>query len=282
MCDMNGTFALRSEADITWDPVTLPPPFNTITVLAGGADTTVSWQLRHHTVNGNTMQIDSIPCGGTSPDLCSPFLQEAYAQIIPDTIWDGSAIPVTSTPMTLTDPDPGDPFNGPSEVDFIGLSLATPNGAWPATWDAAGITWLDPDSDGQPGLTSIARGSGTSAACGFPYAFLPDQSNSNGPRIERVFSGSRGTGKFTGTIKDCNTITGNVGGPDNGFAKLEGRVRGCRYANGQACTASTVNSLDSSASTSNLHIQSSTFVMVRVPSTTTCAQVRAMTFPPQP
>jgi hypothetical protein len=278
MCDMNGTFALRAEADISWDPVT----FLGITLLAGGADTTVSWALRHHTVNGSTLQIDSVPCGGTAPDICSPFFSEAYAQTIPNTVWDGPAVPVTTSTMTLLDPDPNDPFNGPTEVNFMGVQLAAPAGAWPATWNAAGITWLDPDSDGQPGLTSVVRNTGTSASCGFPYANLPDQSNSNGPRLDRVYTGSRGTGSYVGTIRDCNTIRGNVTGPDAGFVKVEGRVRGCRYANGNPCTASTVNNLDSQANNNVTHIHSSTFVMVRVPAATTCAQARAMTYPTTP
>jgi hypothetical protein len=228
MCDM--TSRLRSAVGIryTWDPVT----FLGITLLAGGADTTQSWTLRHHTVNGSTLQMDSIPCGGTSPDICSPFFSETYAQSFPDSIWDSSAMPVTSTPMTLVDPDPGDPFNGPTEVNLIGLSLTPPNAAWPATWNAAGLTWLDPDNDGQLGLTSIARNTGTSPSCGFPYANLPDQSNSNGPHIDRLPARARtwSCHHHQGLQHDPVPSTG-------GQRLLRWRARSCRYANSQPCNA---------------------------------------------
>jgi hypothetical protein len=128
----------------------------------------------------------------------------------------------------------------------------------------------------------VVRNTGTSPVCHFPYANLPDQSNTNGPRLDRVYTGSRATGSYTGTITDCNTIKGNVTGPANGRAKVEGRVSGCRYSTGAQCNAASVNQLDSQANNNPVRILGSTFVMVRVPATSTCAQVRAMTFPPQP
>jgi hypothetical protein len=275
MCDMNGTFALQQESDITWDPVTLLG----ITLLAGGSDTTTSWGLRHYTVSGSTLQMDSTPCGGTAPDICSPFFKEAYAQTVPNSVWDSATVPVTSASMTLTDPDPGDAFNGPLEYTILGVTLTSPTGAWPTAWNAAGITWVDPDNDTHPGVSVFVKTTGTSVSCGFPYAALPDPSNSNGPRLATVYTGSRGISSYVGHIVDCNTIKGTVNGPVNGFPEGDGRVRGCTYVNGTQCSATTYNSLDSQANTNNIHTLSTSFTMVRVPSTTTCTQVRAMTFP---
>jgi hypothetical protein len=123
------------------------------------------------------------------------------------------------------------------------------------------------------------RNTGTSSACSnWPYANLPDPSGGS-TRIDRAYLGSRVLGYSTGTLTNCDTITGTVAGSVNGFPELDGRVRGCHLATGADCGTATWQALDTQASQSNQTIVGSQFSMIRVANNVTCADVRAMTFP---
>src|SRR5262249_33265780 len=114
-CDLNGTFALRSTSSVKWDAVVINFGGFPVTVLDAGSATQVSWGIRHYTVTGSTLQMDSVPCGGTAPDICSTVLNQAYAQTIPNATWDSPNIPIATTTMTISDPDPGEALNTPLE-----------------------------------------------------------------------------------------------------------------------------------------------------------------------
>jgi hypothetical protein len=278
-CDLSGTFAVREQTAVTWDAVVVLGT----TVLDAGSATLSAWALRQHTISGNTLTVTQAPCGGTSPDICSTFLNAAFTQFTPDTIWQGVNMPVVTSTMTLNDPDPTEPFVGPTTAALLGLSLTTPLtplGPWPPAWNSAGVNWHDHDSDTFLGITSQMRNTGTSPSCGNrPYSNLPDPSNPFNPPIDRIYVGSRAISNYSGTIMDCNTIEGDVIGPDNGNPQVNGHVRGCRHEDGTACSTATFQAIDQQGQTSNQHITNSTFTMIRVPASTTCAQVRAMTFP---
>jgi hypothetical protein len=272
-CNLTGTFAQLMEIDIEWDPVTA---FG-ITVISGGTATTESWSIVRQEQNGNTVEAEQIACGGTSPDFCSPFLSQALSQFVPDAVWDRPTMPSDVFTVQLNGPaDPGDPFVGSSVASILGVSLANPTGAWPATYNAAGITWVDHDNDGRPGVTSIMAGPGTSPVCNLPYGNLPIPSS--GAYAVGVFTGSRTTSNLEGAIVDCDTISGDVVGPDNGWPRLEARVGGCVKDNGQLCTAAEIASLDDGASTASQRILGARFTMVRVADNITCAGARAVDF----
>ena len=124
------------------------------------------------------------------------------------------------------------------------------------------------------------RNTGASAKCGGdPYANLPDPLSLLGPRIQRVYVGSRQLSNYSGTIMTCDRIAGDVLGPDSGFPQTNGHVRGCRHVGGAACGNGTWQALDSQGQTVNQHVVGSHFEMLRVAAGTTCTQVRGMTFP---
>ncbi len=274
-CNMTGTFATMLETDVEWDRIAVIG----ITVISAGSDTLFSWSIRRQTQQGSSVNVEITECGGTQPDLCSPFFEEAYTSTIPDSVWGSATMPVATVNFTLNDPDPGDPFVTPSEVSLLGLDLTSPAGTWPAAWNSAGLTWRDHDNDGAPGFTSLAPVGGMSATCGYPYAGVPIPSNPTGARATRVYTGSRTISNLDGTLVDCNTITGQAEGPDAGSPLAQGRVRGCAYANGTACSTAEFESLDAEASTGGQRVLDSRFTMVRVPDNVTCAQVRALSFP---
>jgi hypothetical protein len=129
-------------------------------------------------------------------------------------------------------------------------------------------------------VTSFVRNTGTSAACGgAPYAYLPNPANTSGMRISSAYVGTRVLATYSGSIVNCNTITGNVTGPASGLPQLNGHVIGCTLADGSQCPANVATAVDTQASNTSQRVVGGSFSMVRVANTVTCANVRAMTFP---
>jgi hypothetical protein len=272
-CDLTGTFGMLTELDIEWDAVRV----SGITVVQGGSDTLYSWSLRRQTQTGNNISAQSQACGDTAPDLCSPFLGLAVTQKIPDSTYEVSTMPRTASTLTLSKaPVAGDPYVGDTEANLIGLSLANPTGAWPASYTDPAITWRDDDSDGHPGVTALIPTTGNSASCNLPYGGLPIPSD--GDTANQVYAGSRSLGNLNGTIIDCDTMRGDIQGPSNGAPQLDGHVTGCVKVDGTACTAAEVDSIDSGLAGAQ-RVLAARFTLVRVADTTSCTQLRALNFP---
>ncbi|HEX7668995.1 MAG TPA: calcium-binding EGF-like domain-containing protein, partial [Polyangiaceae bacterium] len=280
-CDLTGTFAIKTELDVTWDAVViLPPPF--APAIAAGSDTLFSYAIRKQTQTGTTLTTDTISCGGTSPDLCSPLLNKAFEQTIPDAIWGGPKMPVFHSTVTLGSTRPLDTFVGANEVALLGMTLTNPTGTWPTSNGDPSITWVDQDNDGPLGITSNVVHTGSSTKCGTPplaFDYVADPSGGSKP-IGTVYLGSRVLATYSGSIQSCNAISGTITGPGpNNFPLANGHVKGCLYSDGTPCSNSTISSLDSNATSSPQHIVGSHFSMVRVADSITCAGARATTFP---
>jgi hypothetical protein len=261
------------ETEIQWDPVL----FSGLTVIEGGSDTVSSWGLQTQTQSGSNVSIQTQACGDTSPDLCSQLLTQAFTQTVPFSVFELSSMPRSSTTVSFSKaPVAGDPFVAPVGASLLGLSLTDPMGPWPTSYTDPSITWLDPDADGHLGMTSFIPTTGTSAACNLPYAGLPIPSSGN--LAVQVYTGSRLLSGFNGTINDCNTIHGNVTGPGGGMPQVNGHAVGCLRSDNTPCTTDETASLDGTGSNGNRVLQSS-FTIVRVAASTTCAQVRALQFP---
>jgi hypothetical protein len=277
-CDLSGTFAVLDELDITWDELPSPIP-GFPNVFNAGSATTKSWSIRTHTVVGGTLNVSTVPCGATSPDLCSPLFNQAFSQTLPTNIWQGSTMPVGLSSMPINDPDPGDTFLGPLQASLGGLSLSNALGPWPATHNDPAITWIDHDNDTILGMTNLMKTSPpNSPTCGQPYGNLPDPQAPLGTRIDRIHVGSRLLSNYDGTLTSCNKIEGTLRGPDNGKPQVNGHVRGCRMVGGAACSAATVTDLDTQGQTASQEIVAARFKMKRVSAGILCADVRNLDF----
>jgi hypothetical protein len=264
---------MLTELDVEWDAVRLLG----ITVVQGGSDTLYSWSLRKQTQTGNTIRTEAQACGDTAPDLCSPILGQAVTQIIPDATYDAPGMPRTVSSWTLANaPTAGAAFVGGIEASLLGLSLTQPTGPWPDTYTDSAITWRDHDGDGHPGVTSVIPTTGRSTKCNLPYGGLPIPSD--GELADRVYAGSRAISSLDGTIIDCDTIRGDLRGPQSQVPQLDAHVTGCQRVNGQACTAAEVASIDDGVADGQ-RVLRARFTLVRVPDSTTCAQLRALEFP---
>lgn len=268
--------------DVEWDAVTNPILG---VVIDSGSDTVFSWSINNFTYQGDTLSIDSIPCGGTSPDLCSTIFEESYGQEIPDSIWQSPTMPVVNQTMTLYDADPTEPFVTPLAAILLGISVPSPTGEWPPAWNSPGVSFPDHDGDTKLGITSYVKTTGQSPSCGYDYHGLPNVvsyvNDNQQYDIVQVYLGSRSLGWYDGELVDCGRITGTVAGPNNGMPQVHGRIRGCYTAiPARECTQEEFESLDETSGESAQHIIATSFTMIRVADGITCDEVRELDFDP--
>lgn len=335
VCDMNGTFAVRMQIDWQW-PAAM---FQTTVTLEAGTATTYSWLMRKQTYDSDgNLSVVTIPCGATTPDVCSPLFAQAYAQYFTNQAWGTTAASNISgtTKLAYTIPAnagaggrialpnavAGQPYVEPDVAGLVGIHLDDPLGAWPAARSEVGADkdhkgttngayWVDDDSDNSPAASGYAvpptgatadgtipdppvNYTGTSTACPranandarYPYNYWPSPAV-NGDSIAQFIMATRVVNHLDGTIESCNLIDGSVKGTDNGQMRTNARFLDCKTSSNAACQTSTIDGaspfdgIDTQAQTQ--HVTSATFVMKRIPAadaaTTTCATVRAMTFP---
>jgi len=248
VCDLNGTFAVRIALNMSW-PAALDPILGTEVISAGQA-TTYSWALREHTyAPDGTLTVQTLPCGGTTPDLCGvdgDFTDAAaYSQYLRNDIWGLPGIPVTNEPAAqIPNALPGQPFATAMTASLLGIALPhlptgwtptdTTDFGWPNNRAAVtemtrtdGPYWTLTD-DAKYGITSYAVPPGgvsstlspvaygaTSAACSnLPYDYWPAVCGLSVCRVQSFYLGSRTISAFKGTFSSCNLITGNIIGPN--------------------------------------------------------------------
>jgi hypothetical protein len=267
VCDLTGTFAMRSRLDLSWsDDSALIEP---------GSDSVYEYAIVHlrYDADGN-LHLEQTPCGAGLFDLCglgvAPTLAaEAYAQYVPLSAWDKASMPRVSARAQAPEGLPGTPFTSEVIAQLHGISLSDPRGQWPTSMrDVAGTPafdgtavngarWLDHDDDGFVGLTSYVVPPGgipassaataaaapprsygaTSAVCPreggthTPYNYWPVLDGSQGSaqplRVKRYFAASRVQLAFRGTLTGCDKIEGALVGPDDQPITQDSRVGGC-------------------------------------------------------
>lgn len=305
VCDMSGTFAVRSVVDLTWGRMG--------DLIEPGADSAYDYAIEHvrYDDEGN-LELEHVPCGTGPLDLCgvgSPptLASESYAPYIPATVWD---LPGMRTVKVHVHPVeqliPGASFVTDSVAHLQGIGLKDPLGDWPESrHDIAGTPgfdggavngalWLDQDNDGFVGLTNYVvppgglndssklppapRAYGAySPVCPrsgggqhTPYAYLPApaQGSTYEPvRVKRFYSALRMVTAYKGTITSCDEISGELLGLNGEQPKLEMRVGGCIRALDDKETACNEAAVDFLDSTAQLQIAArARFRMQRWPS----------------
>jgi hypothetical protein len=171
------------------------------------------------------------PCGSTLPPFTfSGLIGGGNCLIeIPDSVWDTAGFPSFPTSGTLAGWEPGSTIAIPSTgVALVGLDMADPNAAWPASY--TGIQDTDPDADGNPGITSIpAAGDGFAAP---PASII-------GPRVDRVYVVNRTSVDLSGAFTSCTELEGSA---TLGF--FDNHVVGCRTVDGDECNATQTDFVD--------------------------------------
>jgi hypothetical protein len=318
VCDMNGTFALHIAAEVSWSGdqyvEAATDTYESWAILnqTYAADGTLSIE----TTSCGQITIDV--CGGENflvrDEAYAQFFPiEIFDEpsSMPNMYCENpNAPPPCGMSLSLPNALPGQAYLTPLTASLLGISLTDPFGDWPASRENVqggsetvtnGAQWVDHDNDGALGVTSyVVPPGGTDSLSVTPpksygansdvcprlrsgtqqYAWVPDTTLH---RTKRLYTASRVISQFSGSITSCDRIDGNAIGPKNGQMQSDSRIGGgimCRSGSSVGCsnTACSDAVLDQYDVDPTQEIISSTFVMKRIPNSSTCAYVRALDY----
>lgn len=264
-CDFSGTWALKFEIPVTWR-------FNGGVESGGG--TIVQWALSERTMaDEHHIEERFTPCGSTVPTYRASSIAggERYGVAFDDAIFDDGTLATIPGRTWVSQRAPGATFDADAIVIAMGINL--PNAAvapWPKKARDLMAHLVDTDHDGNPGVTMRARDDG-------PLQ-LPPVNASKSSRAKEFYLAMRNVMGAQGKVQTCDRFEGNAKIPDLGGAPaLSSSVVGCRLTTGELCSRGHAD-LSNRFQPSYRLAEGSRSTMVRVPSNTTCAQVRAQEF----
>jgi hypothetical protein len=275
-CDFTGTWGSRLTVDVTWTPAGL----NLQTfVLAPGAGTITQWIMGARVQHGTSLEDTTVVCGIVLPDFqgTQVVAGQVYGVIFPDSIFDGMKLPTFEVDGVVTRSAPGATYSTSAAAALLGLTMANPTtDPWPATVTTA----TDSDKDGTPGVTVNAAqgpvpppsdaGFYSDFPVGIPAPFQPVIV------ADRLDLAIRQVTQVTGTVTDCDHVSGKVSIPQlGGQYAINSHVIGCELVDGGACSDTQASFVDN---TQPVFTPSgaTTYESVRLPSGATCAMVRGM------
>lgn len=206
------------------------------------------------------------PCGSVVPALTKAgIVGGGQVQLeFPGAVWESPAMPVFQVTGSFTGFRVGAALSMDPIASTVGLTMIDPlNDAWPG--QASQITAVDHDGDGYPGIRAIPRTDPPFAAPPLDLGAVLDPS---GAHADEVYLATRTVVQLTGTRASCASAAGTAQ-----VSAFDSHVVGCHVQGGGACTQAQSDFLD--ASLPLFEVESATFEMVQVPSTATCAAVRA-------
>ena len=271
-CDFNGTWASRLTIDVTW----APQGINSI-ILASGSGQIKQWIKGVRTQSGTSTSDATVVCGVELPDFQETALVggETYGVRFPDTLFDKGYLPTFTVSAALSGLTPGSTYSTTTTAALLGLTLAHPTtDAWPATI----TTSVDPEGDGNPGVTiDTAQGSPYSdVPTGYPALFQQPA------RANKLFVAIRQVTIVTGTVEDCEHMSGTVSIPQiQSKYAIDSHVMGCALVDGGDCsTTAPLGGTSQAAFVDNTQpvftpSGSTDFHSVRLATGATCADTRA-------
>lgn len=234
--------------------------------IAAGEGEMHIWTKADLEVQGNAITGTARPCGATIPALtAAKGLGGGQLQVeIPPGVWDAPAMPVFQIRGTTTGFDVGAAVSMEPLASLVGLTMDDPlAGAWPAR--VSRLDLVDPDGDGHPGIPAIPR---TDPPFGAPPVDLGSVLNPPGRKADRVDLATRTVMSFTGTRDSCSSVRGIAK-----VTRVDSHVVGCHVEGDGECTEEQSSFIDMAQP--RFAVESATFEMREVPSSATCADVRA-------
>ena len=210
-------------------------------------------------VNGNAVTGTVSPCGSALPPLTFSGLIGGGNSLIeiPDSVWETPGFPTFDSTGTLGGWTAGSTVEIPASGALVGLTMTDPTAPWPSS--SADVDAVDPDADGNPGITAIpATGNGLTSP---PVSII-------GPRVDQVDIVSRTAGGLTGAFTSCTELAGTAA-----LEFFDNHVVGCRTVNGAACNASQTDFVDSNRTI--YEASPGTFKASILAEGATCADARA-------
>lgn len=260
-CDTGGVWAIKVETPVTW-----PSTF----ALQGGSGTVTTWLKAHRVQQDLEIRDTASICGIDIPGYRSTATlgAETYGVRFPAALFDTATLPTYSLRGTLSSSEVGATYSSASLAVIVGATMASPaTDPWPSS--GAGLSQVDSDSDGKPGITGDTSGPGLSHP---PVNLLRTA------RATRVYLAFREALTSTGIVTACSRVEGmGAISSIDGRPAINSHVLGCRRDDGRDCKASESNLLDSAAPV-YAPSGNATITMVKVTPQTTCADIRTMSF----
>jgi hypothetical protein len=236
---------MRQDLDTCWKGRPILEGTDQDVVSAGEMEASV-WELIEVYYDGSEVLLRRKGCGAdNTPDLISPLFRETYSAFIPNEAFDRGALQDADR-FVQAGLIPGSPFVTPSIAAVIGFDFGsdTMNTPWPRSFRdiPAGLT-VDPDGDGEPGLTFWPRPPSELTDSGTAhYKYLPVRPVVIGTKLyidQRaacVSVAARVVTHLEGEIESCTRITGEMFNE-----KTEGRALSCTMVEKGACNSANPN-----------------------------------------
>jgi hypothetical protein len=256
ICDLTGTFALKLQVRGTW-------PNDTYT--AAGSGTFLFWQKAQLTQSGNSVTGTLLECGRYVPPFDARSVSETFLFQHPTSLFDHvpAYLPTTPVTFTLGSSSPGATVTLPISAVQMGVNMANPTtGSWPAT--SGGLTQIDMDADGKPGVTVLYIGTGG-------YDFPRTGGTLFAARSDSPYIASRVSFSLSGTLTSCTQSTGAAT-----VTHLDTRIFGCSLSGSASdCSGSEASFLDTNCLNYTMSGSPQTYTLVKVAAGASCAAVRA-------
>lgn len=246
-CPTEFTTATKIVMDVSW-PESL--------ALVGGKGKVYVWTKSSFSGTGDKTMIESKPCGTTLPEMQTQAIAGGTKILpeIPDATWDAPGMPK----IMGTAKQAGKTMTIEPGVALIGLKMNDPMGPWP---EASAIMGLDHDGDGAVGITAVPRTSD-----GFQ---APPTSIAQTVRTDKLYLAIRNTMTLSAQVEGCPSMYSGMAN----VTAFDNHVIGCHIQGGADCSATDGQFVDDNSPV--YKVESATFTAKVVPSTATCADVRA-------
>lgn len=269
-CNFNGTWATRLTIDVSWQPQGL----NSI-ILASGSGQIKQWIKGVRVQTGTSTADATVVCGIALPDFQETTIAggETYGVRFPNSLFDTldggvGYLPTFTVNAALSGLTPGSTYSTTTTAVLLGLTMAHPTtDPWPTTIS----TPADMDQDTKAGITiDVAQGS--------PYSDVPTEFPplfGQPARANKLYVAIRQITIVTGTVQDCDHMTGTVAIPQiSSKYAIDSHVMGCALTAGGDCSTTQASFVDNTQPVFTPS-GSTDFHSVRVATGATCAEVRA-------
>jgi hypothetical protein len=275
-CDLTGTWGTLITIDVSWMPAGLNLQSF---VLAPGTGTIKQWARGVRVQHGTKLEDATVVCGIELPDFrgTSAVAGQQYGVLFPDSLFDGMLLPTFPIDSTVMPSAPGGSFKAAPSAALLGLTMANPTTtAWPATVTTA----TDPEGDGTAGVTAnTAQGPVAPPSDAGSYSYIPVGIPAPFQPVivaDKLYLAIRQVTEITGTIADCDHISGTVSIPQiAGQYAINSHVIGCEVHDAGLCTAAQASFVDNTQPVFT-PTGATMFRSMRLPTGATCATVRTM------
>jgi hypothetical protein len=225
------------------------------------------WNRAKFNAAGTALTGDTWSCGSVLPEFALNFAGQVVtggskvSVEVPNSVWDQPTIPKFPNMGVISAWNPGSTITIMPTIALVGLTMADPMAAWPASY--TGVMQVDADGDTSPGFTAVPKqGNG--------YVAPPTGLGVFGsaPSADKIYLATRTVVALNGKLDTCTAQSGTTK-----VTFFDSHVVGCHVTGGAMCTPAQVDFIDQSRT--NYTITGGTFTSKQVPDAATCADVRA-------